>query len=171
MSNHVRLSVQAGATPTVSAQPGASIHPAWKARGCAVALCALALGAGGFAIADNQKGEKNGVTFESGGVGLESAADIKSHAGQYSLMMTFAWREGNYLADVNVQIQNQRGETTLDIAQAGPFLLVNLPKGQYTIKVDRGGRSFTRRIAIGGAQAKTVFYWPKDEAEATANPS
>jgi hypothetical protein len=51
---------------------------------------------------------QNGITFVTGGIGKPEAAAMKAAAGHYDLMITFADRSGDYVADVDVKIQDAK---------------------------------------------------------------
>lgn len=133
------------------------------------AALVAALSTGTLAIGGIEQGTQNGVAFENGGVSVESADEIKAHAAKFPVMLVFAWNEGNYLADVNIQVQNQKGDPVLSLDQQGPIVLLDLPKGSYSVKVERNGKSQKRMIRVGsGTRTKVVFHWPRDERERDA---
>jgi hypothetical protein len=128
-----------------------------------------ALSIGGNALADIERGTQSGIAFENGGWSGETAEVIKSHAGKYPLMLVFAWNEGTYLSDVSVQVVNSKGTNVLSLKEAGPLVLIDLPKGDYTINVERNGKPQSRRFNIGtNTHAKSVFQWPRDDSKPAA---
>ena len=131
-------------------------------------IAALSIGAN--ALADIQQGNQNGIAYENGGWSGETAEVIKGHSGKFPLMLVFAWNEGTYLADVNVQVVNAKGEKVLTLNNLGPLVLLDLPRGDFTINVERNGKSQSRRVNVGAnTRTKAVFHWPKDASDRRAD--
>ncbi len=107
---------------------------------------------------------ENGVTYMCGGVGEDESRYMKqTAAGDYDLMMTFAERNGNYVADVAVSIKDARGKTVLDTTCDGPILLVDLPSGGYRIHAEADGRALDRTALVKagkGPARQVTFAWP-----------
>lgn len=127
-------------------------------------IAALSIGAN--ALADIEKGNQNGIAYENGGWSGETAEVINGRAGQFPVMLVFAWNEGSYLADVNVHVVSSKGATVLSLTNLGPLVLIDLPKGDYTISAERNGKSQSRRVNVGAnTRTKAVFHWPKDASD------
>jgi hypothetical protein len=101
-----------------------------------------------------------GITYISGGVGVDELQKLQAMAKYYDLKLVFAAKSGNYLADTHVVIKNMQGETVLDTVSDGPWFLAKLPVGQYTITAITAGRAENQKVVIKPA-AHTVhyFYW------------
>lgn len=116
----------------------------------------------------------NGFTYMCGGVGEEETAKMKQAARAYDMMLTFATRRGAYLADVNVNIQDARGESALQTTCDAPIMLINVPKsGTYRIRAEAGGYTLNKTAHVktkGTAHAALVMTWPQQVAE-TAEPA
>lgn len=149
-----------------------------------VSTCALLVGTYGIApaVADsfNDRGSgmedwaspqqapaaqtQHGITFETGGIGQSEAAAMKAAARHYDLMMTFADRNGDYLAAVNVKIQDGKGNTVLNTVSA-PILLVDLPAGHYTVQADVDGKLLVKTLTLparsNGHPTEVVYRWPQ----------
>ncbi len=114
---------------------------------------------------------ENGFTYLCGGVGAEEAAQLKQAARDYDMMLTFATRKGNYLADVNVDIQDARGNLALKATCDGPIMLLDVPKsGTYKVHAETGGYSLNKIVRVqakGRSHASLVLTWPQQVAEAT----
>jgi hypothetical protein len=96
-----------------------------------------------------------GVSYRAGGVGEAESAAMKAEAANYPLALLFTARIGGrqaYLAAVKVHIAKADGATVLDSWCDGPYLLVNLPAGDYRITALHGPESRTQivRIAADG---------------------
>lgn len=110
------------------------------------------------------------VTWVCGGIGAEEAEHMKEQARGYDLMLTFAARDGAYLADVDVEISNAQGESLLRTRCDAPIMLVDLPeRGRYRLQADAGGVAVKRTVRISDRQslpvAAIVMSWPQQLAE------
>lgn len=113
------------------------------------------------------------VTYLCGGVGQEEAQYMKEEAKGYDLMLTFATRSGAYLADVDIDIKDAKGNTVLQTACDSPILLVDLPRsGTYRVRAEAAGYTLNKTVNVragekkGQRVASTVLTWPQRAAEA-----
>lgn len=107
---------------------------------------------------------ENDITYLCGGIGSDEAAQMKQAARDYDLMLTFAARNGSYLADVNVDIADARGQSLLKTTCDGPMMLVDLPRsGSYKIRAETGGHAVTRtaRIQSRDRGKAVAMVWPR----------
>jgi hypothetical protein len=115
---------------------------------------------------------ENGITYLCGGVGEEQASYMKQSKGDYDLMLTFATRSGEYLADVDVAIKDAKGKQVLQTKCDGPMLLVNLPRsGAYRVQAQAEDYSLRKTVNVKakGNTRSVVMVWPRDPAEGTAS--
>ena len=104
-----------------------------------------------------------GLTYVSGGVGSESIDRLNALAGDFNLKMVFAATSGAYLSDVRVTIANASGTPLLETVSEGPWLLAQLPRGEYRIVANFAGHALQRQISVGAAKLMTVdFRWAAD---------
>lgn len=112
------------------------------------------------------------VTYLCGGVGEEEEAFMKQQAKGYDLMLTFAARNGAYLADVNVDIADAKGNSVLQATCDAPIMLVDLPRsGNYRVNADAAGYSLQQTVKVSAAKktrpsvASASLVWPQQVAE------
>lgn len=112
------------------------------------------------------------VTYLCGGVGEEEEAFMKQEAKGYDLMLTFAARNGAYLADVNVDIADAKGNSVLQATCDAPIMLVDLPRsGNYRVNADAAGYTLQRTVKVSAAKkgrpsvAAASLVWPQQVAE------
>jgi hypothetical protein len=123
-----------------------------------LAVPVLAAGSRALLAAQTQ----NGITYVTGGIGEPEAAAMKAAAKNYDLVLTFAERRGDYLADVKVNIKDMKGDTLLDIV-SGPILLVNLPSGKYTIQAEEYGKPVVKTVDVTSRHHEMFVYaWPNN---------
>ncbi|HZW21481.1 hypothetical protein [Noviherbaspirillum sp.] len=117
------------------------------------------------------------VTYLCGGVGEEESRFMKAQARDYDLMLTFATRSGAYLADVDVDISDARGNNVLQLACDSPILLVDLPKGgTYKVRAEAAGYTLNKTVRVAGSApqsrvASSILSWPQQVAEAGGPPT
>ena len=138
----------------------------------AAAMIAGTLALSGLAYAQEtlpvlpQTQTQGAVQFVSGGIGEGQSQALQKASSQYRLALTFAQRGGDggrgvYLADVPVQITDAKGATVLNTTSQGPYLLANLPAGEYTVKASSGGVEKTQKVNVGqSGTTRASFEWP-----------
>ena len=104
---------------------------------------------------------QNGITYVTGGIGQPESTDMRAAAGRYSLMMTFAERNGDFLNNIKVDITNRSGDHVLDIV-SGPILLVDLPSGSYKVGATFGGKTLVRTVDVRGGHSNVAYAWPNE---------
>ncbi len=104
------------------------------------------------------------VGYVSGGVGELQAKAFEKQMGKFNLtieVLERAGRRDEFTANSEVKIMDRLGHELLDTKAAGPFVLVDLPAGKYSVEADLAGRTVKRSgIQIGAghhAVAKLEF--------------
>jgi hypothetical protein len=107
-----------------------------------------------------KEGEMNGIAYMHGGVGInERALMVKKEGRPYNLKIIFAEASGNYLADIEVVINDAMGNKLFRIVSDGPWLYVDLPPGEYKFAAIRNDNAKTRKIAVSNYLKKIMFHW------------
>ena len=113
-----------------------------------------------------------GMAYVNGGFGDDEAATIRQTGPNYSLRMQFS-REHNseFVAGVDLAVQDQAGRTVFALPSAGPLTDVMLPPGSYQVSASYHGRTETQQISVGGASraGKDISFRWKD-AETPPQP-
>lgn len=126
---------------------------------------ALLLAAGGALAGEGLPPERQAgaIVYRSGGVGQEESAAMKAAAARYPLALTFTARIGKrdaYTAGIRVRITAASGATVFEATSDGPFLLLDLPAGRYTVTAENGGVAQSRSVRIqAGGHSAMVFGW------------
>ncbi|WP_065757621.1 hypothetical protein [Pseudomonas defluvii] len=104
--------------------------------------------------------EQNGIRYLSGGIGLDESTALQQTKG-YNLHLTFSTGPANqYVSNVDLVIQTERGKPVLSLSQVGPLVYVQLPADKYLVIARTDGREQRRSIALAGASTGTVnFHW------------
>ncbi len=106
--------------------------------------------------------ESGAVTVISGGVDLDEAERMKQAAGRYPLRVVFSVPGGNYAVPQEFTLM-QGTQTVLKIQSAGPWLLIDLPPGAYTMQARVEGRVFDRAVTVN-RRGSTVHWVVPDGA-------
>jgi hypothetical protein len=88
------------------------------------------------------------IQMVSGGVGESGMEAIASVQERYSLKLVFARDNGEFLADVGVQVRDHKGKTVVNTNSQGPVLLINLMPGRYTVSASLEGETRTENIVV-----------------------
>ena len=96
------------------------------------------------------------LTFVNGGVTTDEAAFVRRIATHYPLRVVLAERDGSYsVADHVTVLHDGKAMGTID--DAGPWLLIKLPPGHYTLEASFAGR--TQRRDVDVATVGTTLQW------------
>lgn len=113
------------------------------------------------------------VTYVSGGIGDGQARSFEAAAATWPVMLEFAAQDpathrNDFLANVQVQIVDARGQVVLDTRSDGPFVLARLQPGRYDVHARFDGQTLSRALQVAAqGTAREVFVWPPAAARAT----
>lgn len=92
------------------------------------------------------------VAYLNGGAGDEEVQYIRQSMKEYTLALAFA-RAGSpraeYVASVSVTIKDAKGQTVFELPSVGPYLLVKLPPGRYSVVAIYNDATQTRPVSVG----------------------
>jgi len=101
-----------------------------------------------------------GVTYVSGGVGMEERQQLKAMAADDNLALSFALVNGHYLGGAEVTIKDHSGKQLLEASADNPLFFARVPAGQYIIQATVMGKTVTREVTIPArGQARISFVW------------
>ena len=102
-----------------------------------------------------------GVSYMTGGVGLDESAAMKAAEKDFTLSLLFAQtKRGEFVSDVTVSIKDKTGKIVLDALSDGPVLLARLPAGAYTVSADYDGKVLVRKVQVEAkGVARAGFVW------------
>jgi hypothetical protein len=142
-------------------------QPVCRAAVAAMCLC----GAPALAVAaDMPPVQRSGdVSFVSGGIGDDQAQAFKGEMKRYPLALEIVRHVGGkdqYTADADVRISDAQGKVLLQTVARGPFLLADLPPGNYDVDVTLEGKTKRQRVSLGaGGHERQVFVFrPESES-------
>lgn len=92
--------------------------------------------------------EKGAVQYSCGGIGKDESTAMRAAMKDYPLSLLFAAKDGDYLADISVDIQSAQGGT--QFTANGPVCLVKLPAGAYKVTATtKDGQSQSKSVQTG----------------------
>ena len=115
--------------------------------------------------ATGQAGTPEGVSYVSGGVGVDSQEQLDARAGEFNLKLVFTLTEGNYVADVNVVVSDAKGQKIIESLSEGPYFMARLPAGRYSVTATYDGKAQSRKLYVGAKGLHTEYLrWPSNPA-------
>jgi hypothetical protein len=105
------------------------------------------------------------ASYLSGGVSDGEAQRFQAAFKQYPLVVELYEHSGardEYTADAQVRITDRKGGTVLEQRADGPFMLVRLPAGDYTVSASLNGQTLPgHKVHVtDSGHAHSVFVFP-----------
>ena len=104
------------------------------------------------------------VEFLSGGVGKDESDAVLQAANSWPLTLELsqsATPRAEYISDVQVTIKDKSGSTVLDMNAEGPYVLVKLPPGRYSLDATYESRPLHRDVTLQKGRSKRIsLMWP-----------
>jgi hypothetical protein len=146
-----------------------TMKSAMKAAAMALAVAGFGALAGpvSAAVGPRMPAEQHqgSVGFVTGGIGKSEARLFERHMGQHRLaveLLEHAGRAEEFTADARVRIADAHGRTVLDTKAGGPFLLVDLAPGRYSIVATLNNRTLKKHAVVVTRDrlARATFEFP-----------
>jgi hypothetical protein len=104
---------------------------------------------------------QEGISYTSGGYGLNERGALEATAKKYDLIISNADKKGEFTAGTKFVITNKGNHKTLTVKDTGPLFYAKLPAGTYVIKAVNDDRKVERTISImSKKQDKIHLIWP-----------
>lgn len=100
-----------------------------------------------------------GVSVINGGVDLDQAEAIKRIQSRYPLRVEISGRGGDYYVADRLKLL-QGSDVVAEIPDAGPWLLMDVPPGRYTLVGDFGNTEVRRDVTVSNNGAKVSMVVP-----------
>jgi hypothetical protein len=103
------------------------------------------------------------VPYLNGGAGDEEVQYMKQSMKDYTLALAFS-RTGSpraeYVASVSITVKDAKGVTVFEEPSVGPYLLLKVPAGKYSVVASYQDVTQTRPVTAGKtAGTLTTFMW------------
>jgi hypothetical protein len=133
----------------------------------ALAITSLALAVGGATAQLRTEGETaQNRPYVSGGASIEDVEALEQQRNDYRLwLVTAASGSGAWLAGAQTVVRDGRGNVVLDTVLGGPYLMVDLAPGRYTIDVTHEGQRRTQTVSVGSTGTRQVVMYFDSPAE------
>lgn len=102
----------------------------------------------------------NGIDYINGGASLGEAQYMKQRARDFPLELLFSGKGGEYGVADRVTVRQGDSEVA-SVADAGPYLLMSLPPGRYTVEADFDGQIEKRAVTVGKSPQTVNWNTPK----------
>lgn len=104
--------------------------------------------------------QQGDVSYTSGGVGLDESRALLREQAQWPLSLRFTGPTADYLSGVHVRIVGGKGGEVLSTESMGPYMLVKLPPGSYTVYAKYKDQEKKQAVSVAGpGKAKAAFHW------------
>lgn len=105
----------------------------------------------------------NGVAYISGGVGEDEALAMVVESKQWPLMLELSQLEngrGVWIFGAQIKITNDQKKVIFDAISEGPYILINLEPGTYSIEATYQGVVQKQSVAakVGQNQKLSIFW-------------
>jgi len=101
----------------------------------------------------------NGVRYTAGGVGKDERIVMTKMAKYFHLKLVFSKMNGDFIARVPFGIHQTSGETVLKTVADGPWVLVDLPPGNYRVTAAHQGIKRSQTVRVGSGLVIVMFHW------------
>lgn len=131
--------------------------------GTVIVALAAALLSGVTPVAALERGlTRDGWPYLAGGFGLEERQQIERERRDFRLRVISAARgTGAYVSGVRIRIADASWRCVFDQEVDGPWLLIDLPPGRYTVRAGLHGQTAEQTTAIGVRDRRELyFYFP-----------
>lgn len=92
-----------------------------------------------------------------GGIGSDESTRMRDDMKNHPLSMLFARPDGDYMANVQVRVTDDKGAQVLDWKADGPICVVDLPPGKYKLQASSGDTSRDHDVVVGKVPVRVDF--------------
>lgn len=122
-------------------------------------ILSLSLAAGPAAADLPVAREVSGIRLLTGGVTLDESTALKRMAPAYRLRLVLTTRSGAYQVAEELQVL-KGGQPLLALTDAGPWLLADLPPGNYRLVATVSGQRLEKTLTLGRSPATVHWITP-----------
>jgi len=125
-------------------------------------IAVVALAGGTTASALERGSTADGWPYIAGGFGVEERAELEQARRDYRLRVATAARgSGAYLSGVRLRIADASGRAVFDREIDGPWLLIDVAPGRYTLSARLQGVTVEQQVTLGATDRREIyFYFP-----------
>lgn len=105
----------------------------------------------------------NGISYITGGVGEEESLAIVAEAKQWPLFLELSQLEngrGVWIFGADIKILNSKQQVVFEAQAEGPYMVINLDAGDYSIEASYQGVVQKRAISVkANTPQKVSIFW------------
>lgn len=101
-----------------------------------------------------------GTSFISGGAGNKERRDMESQRGQFPLKVVLSAGQGEYIVADKLRLTGGKNGALLEVADVGPWVMINAPAGSYTLEVSYQGKTQRRTVKTSKSRAEVNLRFP-----------
>jgi hypothetical protein len=102
--------------------------------------------------------------FVTGGIGRDESEVMKREARAWPLLLELTQASAprpEYISDVQITVKDKSGNTVLDATAEGPYMLIRLAPGKYSLDATYEAVTLHRDLKLEqGRNRKMVLVWP-----------
>jgi hypothetical protein len=88
------------------------------------------------------------LQYSCGGIGLDESTAMRAAMKDYPLSLLFAAKDGEYLADIQVEVKGAKD--SYRFVAGGPVCLLRLPAGAYSVQATaKSGQTQSQQTHVG----------------------
>ncbi len=100
------------------------------------------------------------VAVLNGGGSEDDVNYVKSRAAEFSLQILISGPGGQYGVADQVTLRNA-GRDVVTVSDAGPYLMLKVPPGRYTVEAEFDGAVEKRSVTVGNGLTRVNWNTPK----------
>jgi hypothetical protein len=136
------------------------MNSSFPKRSTAAALAIVTIGVAGTTGATPQSFNYHGNAILVGGVTEEEREAMRQNTAPYNLWLAFVEQDtGNLVTGVKVSVVDRNENPVVDAVADGPWLLAQVPPGQYVVRMGNGQE---QPVTVSAAsRAMTILRLPR----------
>lgn len=102
----------------------------------------------------------DGWPYVAGGFGVEEREELAQARREFRLrVMTAARGSGAYVSGVRLRIADASGRGVFDGEVNGPWLLIDLPPGRYSLRASFQAETVEQQVTLGASGRREVYFY------------
>jgi hypothetical protein len=130
-----------------------------KGQILASALIAVVVLAAPARAEDLQPMKEGEVAFVSGGIGLDERTELLARQKNYDLSIWSVNKIRKLVMPSMLVVDDKDGKELLSLNDSGPLFLLQLPKGDYTIRATYNDKEEQQKVSIQNGRKTVAFVW------------
>jgi len=112
--------------------------------------------------------------FVTGGIGRDESEVMKKEGRAWPLLLELTQASASrpeYISDVQITIKDKSGNTVLDVTADGPYMLIRLAPGRYSLNATYESATLHRDVTLEKGQNRRIaLVWQSQEQGSRNKP-